>query len=471
MKQTEEVQNYEEKLLNMYIVPEHWIIRYDPHNNKHYTLFNVQNAVQYTISNISFIILKVLQENCLTLNQLINYLQNNGIKLQEHEFINFIESMEQRGIVVKTNFFNKPRKPRTFKIFDMYHVPVASSPLQVELHFTNGCNLFCSHCAYDSGKKMNQELEPELWFYIFDQLEELQVQQLIISGGESLLYHDAKNLLTYLTSKKMRVNLFTNATLIDDETGRILSHWNFSTTISLDGADAKTHNMLRGCDCFNKTVKGLEYMSRHKAKFYISTTIHKKNMHQIEQITNFASKLGAQGISFILIDPVGRAKEKNTLLLDRLDREKIRYIIEKIKINGNNNIPIIYSDSSKTEFDDITYIKRHQSIKRTYEEIYCPGGTTRIAIRSDGKVFPCVYAFKDDEFCMGTVKTKTIQEIWESDKWNLFRGGININQLTVCNNCDIKEKCYVKNCRIRPYYSNGEFYGKPPICSKDIKIQ
>jgi len=103
---------------------------------------------------------------------------------------------------------------------------------------------------------------------------------------------------------------------------------------------------------------------------------------------------------------------------------------------------------------------------REDDVIACTAGTTRLAVRSDGRVFPCVYAFHCNDFIIGDITRKSIRDIWERGEWSLFRGGTRLTEIEECGECAFSRECSAKMCRLRGFYNTGNFYSRPAICPK-----
>jgi radical SAM protein with 4Fe4S-binding SPASM domain len=126
-------------------------------------------------------------------------------------------------------------------------------------------------------------------------------------------------------------------------------------------------------------------------------------------------------------------------------------------------IYISYADPLFPNYRDMFDLRRTKMI-------FCPGGTSRLTIRSDGSVFPCQYGFCDDKFKMGSVKSQTIEEIWVSSNWELFRGELSIQDLHHCRTCGVSSSCLLKICRLMAYSATGDFFAPPPGCEWAINL-
>lgn len=51
--------------------------------------------------------------------------------------------------------------------------------------------------------------------------------------------------------------------------------------------------------------------------------------------------------------------------------------------------------------------------------------------------------------------------------WNKFRGGLTIDMIETCNSCRLQNNCSLRNCRLKPYFQEGNLYSKPNDCLMD----
>ncbi len=446
-----------------YSISPRWIVRDDPSCQTKCSAYNIDTGDKYIISSDVYSFIKIFENNYLNIEDVCKYFQKQNKYFNAEAIITFIENNEELKNIFMESSLPTNSRPiiETILIHPESQVPVASSPVEAEIHFTKSCNLRCLHCVYDAGKEILNQINVKEWINVLDQFEDINIQRIIISGGEPLLYKGVNDILEYLTQKRMRIELLTNATLLNKNIVKILSYSNYSTTISLDGSDQETNDYLRGRGSFNNIVNGLRLVQEAKLLFHISTTVHKKNMHQIKKIIEYSIKFNASSISFIILDPIGRAKSHRELFLDS---PSISQIIEEISKYAKEYINEIFVDY----LDPMTPNYNSSNINvADLDSIYCSAGTTRIAIRSDGVVFPCVYGFIDNEYAIDSIKSKSIKEIWFSDKWDRFRGTTKIINLHSCYACSYFSTCTLKVCRLKSYYSTNDFYGKPPNCLLD----
>ena len=77
-------------------------------------------------------------------------------------------------------------------------------------------------------------------------------------------------------------------------------------SISLDGADAATHDAFRGIPgAFDKALRGLRNLKELGMSVQINMTIARHNAHQLPAVLEMARQLGADALHTFLLVPVG----------------------------------------------------------------------------------------------------------------------------------------------------------------------
>ena len=93
-------------------------------------------------------------------------------------------------------------------------------PILGHFELTARCNLDCKMCyvhTQDNAKALRNELSTDQWKRIFDEAYDMGLLYATLSGGECLLRKDFKELYLYLWNKHVKVSVFSNGVLIDDE--------------------------------------------------------------------------------------------------------------------------------------------------------------------------------------------------------------------------------------------------------------
>jgi AdoMet-dependent heme synthase len=173
---------------------------------------------------------------------------------------------------------------------------------------TKGCNLRCIHCRASATELSSPtDLPTRTALGIIDQIAEAANPILVLSGGEPLYRSDIFQLARYGTDKGLRVALATNGTLVTKDVARMIVDSGVKrVSISLDGADAQTHDSFRGIPgAFDAAVAGLRNLKALGMSVQINMTIARHNAKQLPQVLELARTLGADALHTFLLVPVG----------------------------------------------------------------------------------------------------------------------------------------------------------------------
>ena len=173
---------------------------------------------------------------------------------------------------------------------------------------TKGCNLRCIHCRATATELSSPtDLPTKKALDIIDQIADMANPILVLSGGEPLYRSDIYQLARYATDKGLRVALATNGTLVTKEVARMIADAGVKrVSISLDGADAHTHDTFRGIPgAFEAALYGFRNLKAVGMSVQINTTVARHNADQLPQILELAKSVGADALHTFLLVPVG----------------------------------------------------------------------------------------------------------------------------------------------------------------------
>ena len=180
-----------------------------------------------------------------------------------------------------------------------------NKPRLIFWELTKGCNLRCIHCRASATELSSpSDLSTQAARDIIDQIAEVSTPILVLSGGEPLFRSDIFQLARYGTDKGLRVALATNGTLVTKHVARMIVDSGVQrVAISLDGADALTHDTFRGIPgAFDAAITGFRNLKDLGMSVQINTTIARHNAHQLPQVLELAKSIGSGCAAHI---PVG----------------------------------------------------------------------------------------------------------------------------------------------------------------------
>src|SRR3989344_6004482 len=128
------------------------------------------------------------------------------------------------------------------------------------IEVTKKCNLSCIHC-YNEGVSLNNELSYGEISRFIDEVSNLGVLKIRFTGGEPFVRRDLIELLEKAYSSMVDFSIFTNGTLINDDTINRLSIINPEfVAISVDSYDPQVYTKIRGQDYHKKILSTMEKM-------------------------------------------------------------------------------------------------------------------------------------------------------------------------------------------------------------------
>ncbi|MCM1614951.1 radical SAM/SPASM domain-containing protein [Phocaeicola massiliensis] len=454
------IKNFSQK----YTVSNRWILRNDPNYHTPYTLFNVDRRIIINISAALFYIIKMLYYNALSMNEITSYLNSKSITFNPENLIKIEKEHNAYDLFIEsTKPYHSIESQNSTELTNTL-VPVTATPMDVEMHFTHNCNLKCKHCFQESDSHSDKKalLQPEKWIEIFKQFENLNMYTIIISGGEPLYYKGFEKVMREVINYRLNYIIFTNGMLITPSNINIFKHDNIQLTISLDGHNAEFHEILRGKNTFDKLNDKLDLLIKNNVNINIAHTLNKKNYLFLEELINYLIKKGIKNLSIGIIEPTGRAAINRELLLNK-EEEKDAYNLIKAMDQK-------YAGKISLNFPNLSFIENASDYGND-NYVFCSAGTKRIAISSDGILYPCIYAFNFKNLAIGNLKKDTIYDLWiKDDLWQKYRGGITISQIKTCCTCQHRNACALRNCRLNNYTPENGLYAKPKNCLIDKLI-
>lgn len=197
---------------------------------------------------------------------------------------------------------------------------------------TRRCNLHCVHCYAQAGEKENsKELTTTEGKRLIDDLANFGVPVLLFSGGEPLLRHDLPSLAAYAVSKRIRVVISTNGTLITREKAKELKEAGVSYVgISLDGL-RETNDDFRGVKgSFDAAIAGIRWCKAAGLKVGLRFTMNRRNIKDLPGIFDLLEQEQIERICFYHLVYAGRGTDLiNEDLSHQETRAAVDFIIDK----------------------------------------------------------------------------------------------------------------------------------------------
>lgn len=334
------------------------------------------------------------------------------------------------------------------------------------------CNLDCSYCFFLS-KEM---LYPGSRFRMADDLLEIYIRQLIEAhrvpevqlawqGGEPTLmglpfFRRAVALAESYRRPGMTIHyaLQTNGTLLDDEWGEFLAANNFLVGISLDGP-RDIHDTYRhdkgGGPTFDKVLRGLEALKRHRVEWNVLCTLHRANAERpLDVYRFFRDELGAEHIQFIPIIERMAAAEEGQATEWSSWRDRPLYVQAGDHVTQRSITAEQYGRFLCAVFDEwVRY-----DVGRLYVQMFevalanwfgtppglcihaktCGGA---LALEHTGDLYACDH-FVEPAYRLGNIREEHMIELIASDRQLQFGRDKFETLPAYCRGCDVRFACH-----------------------------
>jgi SynChlorMet cassette radical SAM/SPASM protein ScmF len=333
---------------------------------------------------------------------------------------------------------------------------------QVYFYLTEGCNLACRHC-WLSPKLEGEELRYP--FLAVDLLEKaiheakpLGLQGVKLTGGEPLLHPEFFRILEIIRREGLSLTIETNGVFCTPETAReIAKSPNRLVSVSLDGANAETHDGIRGkIGSFEAAGNAVRNLSAAGINPQIIFTIMKKNVDQIEAVIGLAESLGAASVKCNLVQPTARG-------------EKLHESRESVGISQLINIghAVEQQFSSKTQlnlyYDYPLAFRPLSSIANSQGCSIC-GIKGILGVIADGRYALCGVGQQVPELVFGRIGEDPLKKIWlENSVLKSLRAGLPAQLEGICSRCLMKGRC-LGACLAQNYYSSGRLWSPFWFC-------
>jgi radical SAM protein len=179
---------------------------------------------------------------------------------------------------------------------------------------TQACDLVCKHCrACARPTRDRGELTTEEGMRLLDRFADAAVPLVVLTGGDPAKRPDLVALVKYGKSRDLRMGLTPSATplvtgaLIDELAQAGLDR----LAISIDGADAATHDAFRGVPgSFMHALRILSHARAAGIGTQINTTLHADNIADLGEMAELVASVDALLWSVFYVVPTGRAEER-----------------------------------------------------------------------------------------------------------------------------------------------------------------
>jgi pyrroloquinoline quinone biosynthesis protein E len=326
------------------------------------------------------------------------------------------------------------------------------TPLALIAELTHRCPLHCVYCSNPVElNARNDELSTGDWASVFRQAATLGVLQADFTGGEPLARPDILELVSAARDAGLYVNLITSGLPLDEtRLEKLVAAGLDHFQLSFQGAEPAIASEISGTTTHGQKLRVLDWLSRHRLAVTLNFVIHRRNIHQIEEMLAIAEGSCATRVEFAHVQYYGWAFANRDNLLptrQQLDSSLAALKTAQQRLLGKMRIEYVVPDY---------YAKFPKA---------CMGGWGRklMLIVPSGDVLPCHAARVIAGMAFENVKDRSLSEIWESSAaFQKFRGQDWMQE--PCRSCDRRDLDF-GGCRCQAMLLADDAAATDPVCS------
>ena len=339
-------------------------------------------------------------------------------------------------------------------------------PLNGTFELSPVCNFSCRMCYIRKTQKEVQKnpraiMTLEDWRRIAKEARNAGMLELLLTGGEPLLWPDFWTLYEELTEMGFLISINTNGSLINENAIlRFQKRSPQKINITLYGASDKTYQRLCGVSgMFEKVDSAIRGLMEAGIVVKLNCSLTPENAEDIDQIVDYAKKRDTVlSVATYMFPPVRRDSNKIGENERFSPEESSNYLMRYLRHNRGEERYRGYVESILNGYADPPGLE-NDCIDSKDGRIRCRAGRASFWITWDGWMTPCGMMthpkidIKEHEFTSAwTQLTKETKEIKLSG---------------LCDQCKNRDICHP--CAAIAYAETGEFSGIPTYRCRAIQ--
>jgi radical SAM protein len=353
-------------------------------------------------------------------------------------------------------------------------------PMLVFWEVTRACLLACHHCrASATPGALPGELDGEEGRRLIDQVAGFgrPFPILVLTGGDCLLRADVFELVEYANALGIPVAMSPSVTpqLTDEAIQHMVDSGVKAVSLSLDGANADTHDGVRGIPGhFEKTIPAIKALVAAGLTVQINTTVMSRNKHEMADIAGIVKETGADIWEVFFLVHVGRGEDTDSMTPDEheemchflVDASHYGFIIRTVEAPFFRRVVVQRRENPGLRPVGDLYpelvaglVERlgEPSEKSSAHTAATRDGKGIVFVAHDGQVYPAGFL----PLSLGSVRDLPLADIYRDNP--VLRRIRSMDFGGRCGYCDFADLC--GGSRARAFASTGDPLAEDPACS------
>jgi Predicted Fe-S oxidoreductases len=347
----------------------------------------------------------------------------------------------------------KNERADTFEKYLIRRAVEKGIPLIGHFELTPRCTLDCSMCYVHLNKTQmcRNELKLEEWMSLITQACDAGMLYATLTGGECLLYPGFRQIYEYLQSRGVLVTVFTNGTLLDEDTVNWLSQRPPKRIqISVYGSSSEGYKNVTGNgEAFYRVDRAIDLLLKADIPINFAITVSKQMIADFEEILRYCNskKEGITRVSSSMFEARPDTERKFENFAPSLDE-----IVSVFKIRQK-----VFNESCRDNYTlQAEDTENEQNERLFYPEkgVICTAGRFGFSISWEGKMIPCSIFDYAGRYPL----SEGFQSAWKyiNSKCREYTNPIE------CVFCKHNNTC--RRCPASHYMRVGEGHVNPDIC-------
>lgn len=331
-------------------------------------------------------------------------------------------------------------------------------------YLTEGCNLACRHCwigpRFDATGRLYPTMPVEVFETAIREAKPLGLSGVKLTGGEPLLHPHFTRLLEIARNENLGLTVETNGLLCTAEiSAQIADFPSKFVSVSIDGADAETHEWVRGVPgSFEAARRAVRNLVAAGIRPQVIFSLMRKNAGQLEAMVRMVEELGAGSLKFNVVQPTARGQNMHT------SRETMS-IGELIDLGR-------YVEKELAPTTRLTLVFHYPPAFRSLQRLASREGCSAcgifgiMGVMASGHYALCGIGKQVPELVFGEVGKDQLETVWrENALLNSLREGLPERLEGVCSRCLMKGNC-LGTCIAQNYHGKGSLWSPYWFCEQ-----
>lgn len=316
------------------------------------------------------------------------------------------------------------------------------NPITAVWEITMGCNMRCKHCGSSCAKPLPEELNTAEALALCEDIGDLGLKWITLSGGEPLIRQDWPQLVRALRARGVIPNMITNGWMCTEEIIDTAKDAGIGTfAVSLDGP-RDVHDFIRREGAFDRAIIAMKTMAAKGIDAGAITTVQRRNIDRLEEIYDTLHTAGVEVWQLQIGLPMGNLGHGENIDMV-LPPESIDRIIDFIHQHSTDpDMSIFPADC--LGYYSVKEIEARTRANRSDEPISwigCNAGKRSFGILHNGDILGCT-SIRDRSFIEGNIRERPLAEIWHDPEKFAWSRTITKKQLSGrCAGCGYGDVC------------------------------